>query len=95
MQRITNEIIRTLTEANEKVILLSKMNEVPWDSLKKDTLLIVADTLDKFHRGITQKRYFSEFHQDKIYVYKEGTTSQTYDKNIGTAYVAYALPINL
>jgi len=95
MQRITNEIIQTLTEANEKVMLLSRMNEVPWASLKKDTLLLVSNSLDDLNKGKAERRYFAEFHQDKIYIYKDGTTSQTYSSNIGTAWVAYALPVTI
>jgi len=92
MQRLTNEIIQTLTEANEKVILLSKMNEVPWESLKQDTLLIASDFIEKVLNGTGYKCYFAKVEGEKIYVYQAGRTSATATPQ-DIQHYKYAFPI--
>ena len=91
MQRITNEIIQTLTEANKKVILLSKMNEVPWESLKIDTLLKVTKDIRDWDRNF-DKVYFAKFEVDTIYAYTSGRTSATNGSYELVAW-PYALPL--
>lgn len=92
-----NEISEIQKEATDKVIALQKMQEVNWENLPVDTLILCTDSIKDFSSGVGNKRYFSKALIScsgiGIKVFQNGRTSKTSEEN-GTYICEYAAIIS-